>query len=75
LNSSLEALATILSSLLSLGAIGLGSLDFLAKVESFTLMIFEISYLRHLVTDTLGEGSRFRGATFIVAIVITISIA
>jgi len=63
------------SSLLSLGATYLGSLDFLAKVKSFALIIFEISYSRHSIIDTLGKGSGFGGATFIAAIVITISIA
>jgi hypothetical protein len=60
---------------LSLGATGLGTSDFLAEVESFALMIFEISYSRRSITDASGEGSRFGGATFIAAIAITISIA
>jgi hypothetical protein len=38
---------------------GLGSSDFLAKVESFTSIIFEISYSRYSIMDTLGKGSRF----------------
>jgi hypothetical protein len=38
---------------------GLGSSDFLAEVESFTLIIFEISYSRCLITDASGEGGGF----------------
>jgi hypothetical protein len=75
LNSSLEALATTSSGLLSPGATGLGTLDFLAEVKSFALIIFEISYSRRSITDASGEGSGFGGATFIAAIVIAISMA
>jgi hypothetical protein len=75
LNSSLEALATTLSGLLSPGATGLGTSDFPAEVESFALIIFEISYSRHSITNTSGEGSGFGRAIFIAAIVIAISMA
>jgi hypothetical protein len=56
----------------------MGSSDFLVKVKSFTLITFDMSYsrrLRYSIRDALGKGGRFRGATFIAAIVISISMA
>jgi uncharacterized membrane protein len=67
--------------------IGLGSSDFLAKVGSFTLIIFKISCLRYLIINALGVGNRFLNrvleeekdrvikAIFITAIAFAISIA
>jgi hypothetical protein len=53
----------------------LGTSDFLAEVESFALIIFEMSYSRRSITDASGKGSGFGGATFIAAIIIIISMA
>jgi hypothetical protein len=44
---------------LSLGATGLKSLDFLAKVKNFVLIIFKISCLKRLITAALGKGGGF----------------
>jgi len=59
LNSSLKASVITSSGLLSLRAMSLKSSDFLAEVKSFTLIIFEMNYLKYLITDTLNVSNKF----------------
>lgn len=89
MNPSFNTLVIIFFGWLSLGATGLKSLDFLAKVKNFVLIIFKISCLKRLITAALGKGGGFLskvlekekwdnkvlGAIFIIAIVFVISAA